>query len=62
MATKSWLTKNNVLYTEKNVSQDGVADELFALGYRTTRVFVDDRVGGQVIVGYNTKRLAEALL
>ncbi len=62
MATKSWLTKNNVLYTEKNVSQDGVADELFALGYRTTPVIVDDRVGGQVIVGYNTKRLAEALL
>ena len=52
MATKSWLAK-------KNISQDGVVDELFELGYRSTPVIVTDT---ETIVGFNVTRLAEALL
>jgi len=65
------LTNHNLSYIEKSISQEGVADELFALGYRTTPVIVIKSSvpvarglvkGEQVIVGYNPNKLAQALL
>ena len=58
MATKSWLESKNIEYNEKNVERGGVAEELFSLGYRSTPVVV---IGDKVIVGYNPRKLAEAL-
>tara|TARA_Y100000310_G_scaffold344482_1_gene457483 strand:- start:1515 stop:1688 length:174 start_codon:yes stop_codon:yes gene_type:complete len=55
-----WLHFHNIPYTEKNVSQKGVVNELTALGYQATPVVIIE--GKQAIVGYNTKKLAEALL
>ena len=59
MATKSWLKKNNVEYTEKNVSKPEDAEELLALGYRMTPVIVSDK---GTVVGYNPTKLSEVLL
>ena len=59
MATKSWLKKNNVEYTEKNVSKPEEAEELLALGYRMTPVIVSDK---GTVVGYNPTKLSEVLL
>ena len=53
------MAAHKISYIEKKVSEEGVADELVALGYRSTPVVVVD---GKAIVGYNTNRLAEALL
>ena len=59
MATKSWLTKNNIDYIEKDVSANPeIAAELSNLGYKVTPVIM---VNGTAIVGYNTNKLAEAL-
>jgi len=44
---------------EKSTSQEGVADELIKLGYRSTPVIVK---GDKVIVGYSPAKLAQALL
>jgi len=56
---KSWLNKNNVSFTEKNVGQAGVIDELMALGYHgsTPVIMVDETV----IVGYSPSKLSEVL-
>ena len=60
-STKSWLQKNNIPYTEKNVSSDSsVRDELFNLGYRATPVVITDT--GEVVVGYSPANLTKALL
>lgn len=59
MATKSWLAKNNISYVEKNVSQTGVAEEMFGLGYRSTPVVISEK---GIVVGYNPTRLSEVLL
>ena len=59
MATKSWLKKNNIDYIEKNVSQEGVAEEIFSLGYRSTPVVISEK---GIVVGYNPTRLSEVLL
>ena len=59
MATKSWLKKNNVEYTEKKVSKPEDAEELLALGYRMTPVIVSDK---GTVVGYNPTKLSEVLL
>ena len=56
--TKSWLKNNNIAFIEKNVSEEGVADELIGLGYKVTPVIM---INGTVIVGYSPKKLAEAL-
>ena len=70
MMTKSWLSENNISFIEKNIEREGVADELIALGYKVTPVVVIKTSapvargivkGEQVVVGYNTKKLAEAL-
>ena len=59
VATKSWLQKNNIEYTEKSVGSILVRDELLALGYRTTPVVV---TGEKIIVGYNPTKLSEVFL
>ena len=59
VATKSWLKKNNIEYTEKSVGSITVIDELLALGYRTTPVIISDK---GTVVGYSTTKLSEVLL
>ena len=59
MLTKSWLSGHNIPYIEKSVERPETAEELTNMGYRSTPVII---VNGQAIVGYNTKKLAEALL
>ena len=58
MATKSWLTKNNVAFTEKRIEQDNNSEELMSLGYKVTTVI---QIGSTTIVGYSPKKLEEAL-
>ncbi len=69
--TKSWLKNNNIAFIEKSIGQEGVSEELMALGYKVTPVVVVKTSapvargtveGERVIVGYNVKKLAEALL
>ena len=56
--TKSWLTNHNISFIEKNVEQEGVAEELIGLGYRVTPVIL---INGTTVVGYNPQKLMEAL-
>ena len=58
MVTKSWLKKNNIEYIEKNVNDDSIKDEMFALGYRSTPVVVSEK---GTVIGYNPTKLAEFL-
>ena len=58
MMAKSWLKQKNIKFIEKNVESQGVAEELFKLGYRSTPVIVIDN---KTIVGYSPSKLAEAL-
>lgn len=59
MATKAWLQKNNLPFTEKNVGSIVVRDELLALGYRTTPVIVSKK---GTVVGYSPAKLSEVFL
>ena len=56
--TKSWLNSQNIAFIEKHVEDEGVAAELMELGYRVTPVIM---INGTTVVGYNTRKLAEAL-
>jgi len=56
--TKSWLTNHNISFIEKNVEQEGVAEELMGLGYRVTPVII---INGTTVVGYKPQKLMEAL-
>jgi len=56
--TKSWLKTQNIDFIEKHVEDEGVSEELMSLGYKVTPVIMVD---GTAIVGYNTRKLAEAL-
>ena len=56
--TKSWLTKNNLPFTEKHVEEEGVTEELMSLGYRVAPVIM---INGAAVVGYSPKKLEEAL-
>ena len=56
--TKSWLKTQNIDFIEKNVADEGVAEELMELGYKVTPVIM---INGTTVVGYNTRKLAEAL-
>ena len=56
--TKSWLNKNDIPFIEKHVEEAGVAEELMSLGYRVTPVIM---INGSAVVGYNPKKLEEAL-
>ena len=60
VATKSWLDKNNISYTEKNIVDDENRRELIQKGYQSTPVTLI-RSGGDAtyIVGFNVKKLAE---
>jgi len=56
---KEFLSRKGVAYTERDISRDPQAlDELSRLGYMTTPVTT---IGGEVVVGFDQKRL-EALL
>jgi glutaredoxin len=57
--TKEFLSQKEVPFTERDVSTDEKAlAELENLGYRTTPVIVID---GEVVVGFDQKRLEELL-
>lgn len=57
--TKEFLSKKGVPFTERDVSTDEKAlAELERLGYRTTPVTLID---GEVVVGFDQKRLEELL-
>ena len=60
MATKSWLTRNEIEFEERNISEsnDNHAS-LLKMGYRVTPVTV---IGEDAIVGFSPTQLAEALL
>ena len=56
---KEYLSQKGVEYTERDVTADEQAmEELSELGYMTTPVI---KVDGEVIVGFNRKRLEELL-
>ena len=56
--TKSWLKQQNIDFIEKSVSDESVSEELMALGYKVTPVIM---INGTTVVGFNTRKLAEAL-
>ena len=57
--TKEFLRKHNVLFTDHDIAQDESAFvELEKFGVMTTLVAVVD---GQIVVGYDVKRLTELL-
>ena len=56
--TKSWLTNHNISFIEKNVEQEGVAEELMGLGYKVTPVII---INGTTVVGYNPQKLMGAV-
>jgi len=56
--TKSWLRDHNISFIEKNVEQEGVAEELMGLGYKVTPVII---INGTTVVGYNPQKMMEAL-
>lgn len=56
---KGFLSQNGVGFIERDVQKDEHAmDELSELGYMTTPVITVD---GEVVVGFNRKRLEELL-
>lgn len=56
---KEFLSQKNIPFTERNIASDENAlAELEKLGYMTTPVTLID---GQVVVGFDTKRLAAML-
>lgn len=56
---KVYLSRKGVQFTERNVSLDADAREaLLQMGHRTTPVTV---INGEKIVGYNPKKLEQAL-
>jgi len=56
---KEYLSQKGIQFREKDIMQDPTAlDELKKLGYMTTPVVVID---GQVVVGFDTDKIDEAL-
>ncbi len=56
---KEFLSRKGIAYVERDISRDEQAlDELSKLGYMTTPVI---KIDGEVVVGFDQKRL-EALL
>jgi glutaredoxin 3 len=56
---KEFLSQRGVVYTSRDVSSDPIAlEELSKFGYMTTPVTTID---GQVVVGFDQKRLAALL-
>jgi glutaredoxin len=61
MATKSWLSKNNISYTEKNITEEENREDLIQRGYQSTPVTMIQNEGTiTYIVGYNIKKLEQA--
>ncbi len=57
---KEFLSQKGISYTERDVTTDEAAlEELSELGYMTTPVL---RINGEVVVGFNRKRLEELLI
>ena len=58
-AVKEFLSQRGIAFSERDVLQDEQAlEELRQLGYLTTPVI---KVGDEVVVGFNRKRLEELL-
>ena len=58
MATKVWLKKQNIAFTERNVSKDkDAASYLRSMGFRVTPV---TEIEGEMIVGYSVSKLKES--
>jgi glutaredoxin len=56
---KEFLSQKSIPYVERDVSKDEQAlDELERLGYMTTPVTT---VNGEIVVGFNRKKLEELL-
>jgi glutaredoxin len=56
---KEYLSQKGIQFREKDIMKDPTAlDELKKLGYMTTPVVVID---GQVVVGFDTDKIDEAL-
>lgn len=56
---KEFLSQQGIEFQERNISTDEAAlDELEKLGYMTTPVTVID---GEVVVGFNPKKIEELL-
>ena len=56
---KEFLSHHNVPYTDRDISVDDQAlEELEKLGFMTTPVVTVD---GEIVVGFNQKRLKELL-
>jgi len=57
--TKAWLRGKNIDYVEKNIENEEDRQTLLSMGFRSTPVIMVD---GTPIVGYNPKKLTEALV
>jgi glutaredoxin 3 len=56
---KEFLSKNAIPYVERDIAVDPKAlEELESLGYMTTPVV---QIDGEIVVGFNRKRLEELL-
>ena len=56
---KEFLSQNHIAFVERNIAADEAAlVELQNIGYMTTPVTLVD---GEVVVGFDTKRLTELL-
>ena len=61
IATKSWLGKNNIPYTEKNITEEENRKELIQKGYQSTPVtMIQNERTKTYIVGYDIKKLEQA--
>jgi glutaredoxin 3 len=56
---KEFLSQKGISYSDRDVTKDEAAlEELSELGYLTTPVL---KIDGEVVVGFNRKRLTELL-
>ena len=61
MATKYKLSKNNISYIEKNITEEENRRELIQKGYQSTPVTMIQNEGDiTYIVGYNVRKLEQA--
>ena len=61
VATKSWLSKNNISYIEKNITEEENRKELIQKGYQSTPVtMIQNESTITYIVGYDIKKLERA--
>ena len=53
-----WLQEKIISYEERKISNPNIRKELMVMGYQTTPVTI---INDEVVVGFNTKKLAAAL-